>query len=80
MSQGSLELHVLSHVVLGPLSDVTHLTHLQPLCVLHNVSSKDAPLTAAKLFSDRQETSQTLPFFWLGVVDFTSKILQLEAF
>ena len=26
MSQGTLELHVLSHVVLGPLSDVTHLT------------------------------------------------------
>ena len=26
MGQGSLALHVLSHVVLGPLSDVTHLT------------------------------------------------------
>ena len=26
MCQGSLELHVVSHVVLGPLSDVTHLT------------------------------------------------------
>ena len=26
MCQDSLELHVLSHVVLGPLSDVTHLT------------------------------------------------------
>ena len=30
MCQGSLELHVLSHVVLGPLSDVTHLTGCPP--------------------------------------------------
>ena len=45
MCQGSLELHVLSHVVLGPLSDVTHLTVFHICCdkyVLHSINT--APL------------------------------------
>ena len=60
MCQHSLELHVLSHVVLGPLSDVTHLTFIynpflhsgntnldctMALCVLYNVSPEDVSLT-----------------------------------
>ena len=35
MCQGSLELHVLNHVILGPLSDVTHLTASNSLQPLH---------------------------------------------
>ena len=41
MCQGSLELHVLSHVVVGPLSDVTHLTVFKNRVIGHTrVSAK----------------------------------------
>ena len=38
ISQGTLELHVLSHVVLGPLSDVTHLKTFHNARFIHIIT------------------------------------------
>ena len=52
MCQGSLELHVLSHMVLGPLSNVTHLTGVYQPDISNGSSQSTSNLTYSILFPE----------------------------
>ena len=65
MCQGSLELHVLSHVVLGPLSDVTHLTQ-----------NPRATITVQKTKATEEKLRKGLNFVQEGLKRYTKEIQQ----